>query len=236
MKGVILAAGRGSRLGETTAVLPKPLLEVGGQRCIDFAIAALGAVCDEIVVVIGYQGELIEAHLAQHHAHAPVRAVRNPTPEAGNLTSLLTARAAVADGGFIVTNADHLFPKDMYTRHFAPGAGVRIAAERNRTILDDEMKVVANGSNLVRIAKTLTEFEGAYIGTTAVSADAAQDYWQAFDRVMAREDLRSASVEMVLGELAQSPASAPQVCWIEGLTWFEVDTEEDLAIARRGLD
>jgi choline kinase len=235
MKGIILAAGRGSRLGSATAMIPKPMIEVGGQRCIDFALAALGPVCDEVIVVTGYQAEQIEAHVAQACAGRSVHTLRNPTPEAGNLTTLLAARAAIGDDGFIVTNADHLFPADMYQRHFPPGEAIRIAAERGRTILDDEMKVVERGGRLVRISKTLPEFDGAYIGTTAVSAAAAAAYWQAFDQVLGTADTRTASVEMVLGELARQAHTSPRLCWIEGLTWYEVDNAEDLAVARAGL-
>lgn len=235
MKGIVLAAGRGSRLGTETDTTPKPLVEVAGRRCIDYALSALAAVCDALVVVTGYQGELVEAHVAGAGLARPVEICRNTALEAGNLTSLLAARAAIGEGGFVLTNADHLFPADMYTRFFQPGAGVRIAAERCRPILDDEMKVVEEAGSLRRISKTLPVFDGAYIGTTAVSAQAAPAYWAAFDRVLAREDLKSASVEMVLGELAAEGACVPQVCWIEGLRWFEVDTPEDLAIARAGL-
>jgi choline kinase len=97
------------------------------------------------------------------------------------------------------------------------------------------MKVVVVGGTLAAISKTLEGFEGAYIGTTRVSAEAVADYWEAFDRVEAEADLASSSVEMVLGKLATDPRTAPRVEWIEGLVWYEVDTPEDLALARAGL-
>jgi choline kinase len=97
------------------------------------------------------------------------------------------------------------------------------------------MKVVARGGRLRAIAKTLTTYDGAYIGTTAVAADALAAYWRAFDAVARTADLRRASVEMVLDRLAQDTADAPQACWIDGLRWFEVDTREDLVVARKGL-
>lgn len=235
MKGIVLAAGRGSRLGPATASVPKPLMEVGRRRCIDFALEALLGVVDEVVVVTGHMADQVEAHLAAHWADRPVSSVRNPDLEAGNLTSLRAARGAIGGEPFVVTNADHLFPADMYTAFFRPGAGVSIACERDRTILDDEMKVVAQGTDLEQISKTLPTFDGAYIGTTSVGGGASAAYWAAFDRVASSAPLASASVEMVLAELARDPATAPQVCWIEGLRWFEVDTEEDLALARAGL-
>ena len=235
MKGIVLAAGRGSRLGPETLSVPKPLIEVGTKACLDFALSALMPVVDEILVVTGYFSEKIDEHLAQHWDGYPVRTVLNPTPEAGNLTSLGAVRDQIANGAFIVTNADHLFPDTMYTDFFPPAAGVRIACERNREILSDEMKVTELNGYLREISKTLPHFTGAYIGTTMVGNESSEGYWAAFDQVMSTQDLRLASVEMVLGQLAQKPEAAPQVCWIDGLRWFEVDTAEDLAIARSGL-
>lgn len=235
MRGVILAAGRGSRLGEATASLPKPLLVVGGRACIDFAVEALLSVVSEVIVVTGYQADQVESHLRQRWGDSPIRTVRNLDLEAGNLTSLRAARASLGREPFVVTNADHLFPAAMYTRHFQPGADVTIACERDRTILDDEMKVLASGERLTDIAKTLTQYDGAYIGTTAVGADMTTRYWGAFDAVAAEADVRTASVEMVLARLARDAATAPRLQWIEGLRWYEVDTQEDLDLAREGL-
>lgn len=235
MKGVILAAGRGSRLGDAAATLPKPLTPVAGRACIDFAVEALLPVVSELIVVTGHMAESVEAHLAGRWAGRPVRAVRNSQVEAGNLTSLLAARDMVAGSTFVVTNADHLFPGDMYTRHFRPGADLAIACERQRPVLEDEMKVVERGGRLAAISKTLPVFDGAYIGTTAVGARALDAYWRAFAAVLAEADLRQASVEMVLDRLGGDGAAAPEVRWIDGLRWYEVDTPEDLALAREGL-
>lgn len=237
MKGVILAAGRGSRLGDATESLPKPLMTVAGRTCLDFAIEALLAVAEEVIVVTGYRAQLIEDHIAEHWPDTPVRTVRNTMLEAGNLTSLGAARPLLGDAPFVLTNADHLFPADMYTRHFAPDAdaGIAIACERERPVLPDEMKVIEKDGALVAISKTLPKYDGAYIGTTRIGPGSQTTYWAAFDHVLASRDLASASVEMVLHELAQDPQSAPRVCWLSGLKWFEVDTPEDLAVARESL-
>lgn len=63
--GVILAAGRGTRLGALVDDLPKPLLEIGGRPAIDRVIGALlhnGV--SHLTIVTGYLGDLIEAHVA----------------------------------------------------------------------------------------------------------------------------------------------------------------------------
>ena len=43
MKAMILAAGRGERMGARTERVPKPLLEVGGRPLIEHQILRLGA-------------------------------------------------------------------------------------------------------------------------------------------------------------------------------------------------
>jgi choline kinase len=235
MKAVILAAGRGSRLGAMTETTPKPLVEVAGRPCLDIVLEALIPVASEIILVTGFLSERIEAHMATKRLAVPVQICRNMAPEAGNLSSVAAARTAIGSSAFLLTNADHLFPSHFYTDAFVSGPGVRIACERERKIADDEMKVQVSGAALQAISKTLPEFDGAYIGTTRVAADACKAYWQAFDAAAAQFDPKTACAEHVLGYLAQSAGTAPTICWISGVTWYEVDTPEDHAIAEAGL-
>jgi CTP:molybdopterin cytidylyltransferase MocA len=78
---ILLAAGSGSRMGHR----PKSLLELGGIALIRRQIIALsGAGVDELVVVLGHHAERI----AQAVQEFPVTVVRNPDPDAGQVSSL----------------------------------------------------------------------------------------------------------------------------------------------------
>ena len=58
MKAIILAAGRGRRMGRMTRSLPKCLLKIGGMTLLDRQIHALrGAGIREIGIVTGYRRE-----------------------------------------------------------------------------------------------------------------------------------------------------------------------------------
>jgi choline kinase len=236
VKAVLLAAGRGARLGVETDACPKPLTNVNGRTCLDIALDALLNVCDDVIVVTGFLGNMIEAHVAEHWSHRPVRTVRNLAPEDGNLGSLAAARHALVGDAFIIANADHLFPPLFYKGHFpvedaAPGS-VMIACEKDRAIAADEMKVVERDGKLVRMSKALPAFDGAYIGATCVTAGASGAYWDAFDVISRNSDPKTASVEHVLDQLAHMPGAAPSLHWVKGLIWHEVDTPEDLSKAR----
>jgi len=85
---VVLAAGAGSRLGRR----PKCLLELGGVPLIRRTLIALsGAGVDEVVVVLGHHAELIEPVVAPF----PVTLVRNPDPDAGQVSSQRFGLAAL---------------------------------------------------------------------------------------------------------------------------------------------
>jgi MurNAc alpha-1-phosphate uridylyltransferase len=64
MKAMILAAGRGERMGPLTAGQPKPLLEVGGLPLIEHHVERLVACgVDEIVINLSYHGAQIRERL-----------------------------------------------------------------------------------------------------------------------------------------------------------------------------
>ena len=61
---MILAAGRGERMGTLTALQPKPLLTIGGRPLIEHHVARLAASgVDEIVINLSYRGTQIREHL-----------------------------------------------------------------------------------------------------------------------------------------------------------------------------
>ena len=70
MKAMILAAGRGTRMGALTRHTPKPLLEVAGRSLIEHQLARLAtAGFEEIVINTAYLGHTIEAALGNGAAY-----------------------------------------------------------------------------------------------------------------------------------------------------------------------
>jgi glucose-1-phosphate cytidylyltransferase len=64
MKVVILAGGRGSRLGEETTIRPKPMVEIGDRPILQHIMehyAHFGIT--EFVIALGYRGDQIRDHL-----------------------------------------------------------------------------------------------------------------------------------------------------------------------------
>lgn len=61
MRAMILAAGRGERMGELTRDIPKPLLKVGNRYLIEYSLCALANIgIKDIVINLRYRGEQIK--------------------------------------------------------------------------------------------------------------------------------------------------------------------------------
>ena len=61
MKAVILAAGKGTRMGELTDETPKPMLPVEGRPILEHIVTGLREVgITEFCIITGWKAEVIE--------------------------------------------------------------------------------------------------------------------------------------------------------------------------------
>jgi dTDP-glucose pyrophosphorylase len=117
---VILAAGRGTRMGALTATRPKPLLSLRGRPIVEHILLGLRAAgCHDVVIVTGYCGEQIEAYLGDGtrlDLHLSYR--RQALAEgaaSGTAQALLLARDALGDQPFVLTWGDVVVEAADYT-------------------------------------------------------------------------------------------------------------------------
>ncbi len=106
MKAVIMAAGEGKRMRPLTLERPKPLIEVAGKPLIEHVLDALPPAVDEIIIVVGYKGDMIRAHLGEAYKGRPIRYVHQ-WMQAGTAHALSLARPFL-DGRFMLLNADDI--------------------------------------------------------------------------------------------------------------------------------
>jgi len=65
MQVVILAAGKGVRMGKLTNNIPKPLLKISGRPIVEYTLLNLPEEISEIIFVIGYKGEMIKKYFGE---------------------------------------------------------------------------------------------------------------------------------------------------------------------------
>ena len=113
MKALVLAAGRGSRLGNITENLPKPLVEVKNKPVIDYLIRKLIDLnVSEIFINMHYKHELLEKFILDSNYRTKITLIYEPEllGTAGTLKSLIDV---LSTEDFIVMHADNYFQDDL---------------------------------------------------------------------------------------------------------------------------
>src|SRR5205085_2152367 len=108
MDAVILAAGLGTRLRPHTLKTPKPLLPVRGRPILDWALGALPASVDRVLVVVNYLAGQIEAYLRGQTHFRDSLAVRQEQPR-GTGDALRSCREHLRSERLLVLNGDDLY-------------------------------------------------------------------------------------------------------------------------------
>jgi choline kinase len=236
VRGVVLAAGPGRRLRGLTAELPKTLLPLSERRTIlDVVLANLRtAGLEEVAVVSGFAAErLVERtpDLERRHDLRIELIFNERAEEWNNAYSLWLARDAFAEGA-LIANGDTVHPASVERTLLSQrGADVLLAVDNEKTLGEEEMKVLAADGVMERIGKEVdpASAAGEYIGVALVEPTAATPLADALEATWRRDP--SLYYEDGFQVLADR-GGVVGVARIGKLDWVEVDDDEDLARAR----
>lgn len=125
---MILAAGRGERMGELTSALPKPLLSLGGETLIERQLRLLAlAGIDEVIVNLSYRGAQIRERVGAGAAFGlEVRYSQEPEPPLETAGAIVAALPLLGQEPFLLINADVV--SDFDYRCLLSGSGPVIGA------------------------------------------------------------------------------------------------------------
>jgi len=254
MKAIIVAAGRGRRLGMETDEIPKCMVRVGGRSILHRQLDALAdAGADDLVVVRGYHGDRISA------PDRTLRFVDNLAWAENNiLASLLYAEDEMNDG-FLFSYSDIVFAREHARRLAATPGAVGLVIDRRwsdayvgrelHPVSEAELARVEQtpaGPRVTRVGKRLVsadEAAGEFIGLARFSPEGARALREVWREAAAggldapfgaAPTLRQAYLSDALNALAARGVALVPV-FIDG-RWREIDTEEDLSRAHALVD
>jgi L-glutamine-phosphate cytidylyltransferase len=241
MRGVILAAGRGSRLGHLCADRPKCLVELAQKPLIERQIGVLrrGGVGD-IGIVRGYRADMIAFPGLTYFAN-------ERWAETNMVMSLATAASWLRSGPVIVSYADIFYRSELVRGLVgAPGQLVitydrawrRLWSRRFPDPLDDaETFRIDPAGRLLEIGgktKRIEDIQGQYMGLlkfTPPAWIAVETLLRALDdRVRDRLDM-TALLCRLLAENEVPVSTFPT----DG-QWGEIDSPEDVALYERMIN
>jgi len=110
MKAVILAAGKGTRMGDLTKDLPKPMVQVDGKPVLQYVVEGLRdeAGVRDFFLVIGWCGNVIRDHFGDGSAMGVHITYGEQTVQDGTGKAPELAREWVGNDRFVLTYGDIL--------------------------------------------------------------------------------------------------------------------------------
>src|ERR1700734_1084752 len=191
MRAVILAAGRGSRMGGVGDNRPKCLVELNGKPLIALQMAALrrGGV-NEIGVFRGYRAEMIEFEALTYFAN-------QRWAETNMVMSLAAASSWLRSGPVIVSYADIFYRSELIRGLAATPGQLVIPYDRawrqlwtrrfSDPLADAETFRIDESGQLLEIGgktKRIEEIEGQYMGVLKFTPEA----WTKVELLLANLD------------------------------------------------
>ena len=224
MDALILAAGRGTRLGLNE--IPKCLIEFQNTSLIEYQIKCLKEIgVNEIFIVTGYNSEKIKEKLIEQK----VNFIHNSEfATTNNIHSIIIAKDFLKDD-FICIYGDLFFDKKILKKCANSKNNMTLMIEKN--IRDETTRVKIKNDEIIRVNKNieLKEADGNFIGMMKCSKknngiffksveDVVKDNSQAYYTIGIEKMIRD-------GEKVNFDTT-------DNLPWTDIDTKEDLLLAR----
>lgn len=230
MRAILLAAGRGKRLGQ---VEPKCLLSIEGKTLLERHLANMPeAGITALTIVVGYEKDRILRALEGLTPAIPVETIENPRFLNGSIVSLQVAGERLLEGA-IWMDADVLYPAALL------GSLVR-SKHANAVLLDgrseesgEEMMVGVRAGHAATIARRVGpdwEFAGESVGFAKVGSEGGRAMKRILDEEIAAGRLDQEYEAAMNRAFAEVPFGYERV---DAFAWTEIDFEEDVVKARK---
>lgn len=252
IRAVILAAGRGTRLGPRSAELPKAFVELEGRTLLAHQRRVLAASgIDDVHIVLGHGRRIAERH-------EDVRGMtvwENADYAVTNMvTTLFCARDVfVGDADVIIAYGDIVYEPSVVAAVLAVDAPITIAVDRawlpywsarmEDPLSDAETLRFGEGDRILDLGglpRSLEEIEGQYIGLIRVRSEDAARLVGEWDRILEADESRPTGEAPVSPRLYMTDFLRLLISagWdVRGASiangWLEVDRPEDLELDPR---
>lgn len=234
MNAIVLAAGRGRRLGEFSNRHPKCLLEFNGTTLLGHHLRQLADTgqIELISIVTGYLAGQVAREAHSVPRDVPVELVHNPRFELGSGLSLLAARAVLESNDCIIMDADLLYGPELLARPLDSRHPNCLLVDGRLEDSGEEVKVVARPDGSVcELGKVISDQArpiGESVGVFRFQRTVATLLVGLLQRLTERDP--NVEYEPAINQLL----GHAQVGFerVDDLPWIEIDFEADVERAR----
>lgn len=224
--GIILVAGRGSRLLDLTSKNPKCLLKIKGktilERLLDcFRLAGF----KRVVLVIGYRGGQIVKKIGYSYGGMEIKYIDNYLwKSTNNMFSLWLASHYIVDG-CVFSNGDNFLDYSLIKKLVDSPFDNAVLVDDAHAVDEESMKVKFTKGKFQGFSKAMPvkEAKGEFCGVVKVSRRGAKKLVRELDNHICVEGKLNDWFEM-----AFKPGTNWQMVSTDGKTFVEIDFEKDL--------
>jgi choline kinase len=230
MRAVLLAAGRGRRLGSAE---PKCLITIEGRTLLDRHLTNMAeAGITALTLVVGFEKERIATALGGLRPAFPVELVENPRFVHGSIVSLQVAAERLLAGA-VWMDADVLYPAALLARLVTSAHESCVLLDGRSEESGEEMMVGVRAGRAVKIARRVGpgwDFAGESVGFAKVGAAGGQAMKRLLDEEVSAGRLDQEYEAAMERAFAEVPFGHERV---DDFAWTEIDFEEDVVKARK---
>lgn len=257
-RAILIAAGRGKRLGPHTEDVPKCMVQVGTRPILGWVWQAFRAAgIEELVVIRGYRGDVLEGFVQDLVPR--VTFVDNTAWQTNNVLLSLACARAYLDRPCLISYSDIIFTPAVARAAVASDADIALVIDREfratyhgRTqhpLDEGEVSDLMPDGSVARVGKRAlppSEAIGEFIGLTKLGERGVATVARSLDALARRYDgrehepfqraaaYRNAYLTDLWQDLIDRGIRLDPVL-IAG-SWREIDTEQDLDRARQLVD
>lgn len=241
MKAIILAAGKGSRLGELTKNIPKGMLKIFDKTLIKRQIEIYQKCgIDDITIVTGYKSEKID--------YSGVNYIKNQDFAITNMNESLFCASEKLTDSVIISYTDIIFEEEIIHQMLQFSGDIGIAVNLNweknyqgRTLhpLSEAENVLIENEKIIKIKKDISKESsnkkiGEFLGIIKLSKQGGNVLLQKYSELRKNhsgsfhmaKSFKDAYITDMLQEIIDSGQDVLPILVDGG--WYEIDTQEDL--------
>ncbi len=234
---VILAAGRGTRLGALTETRPKALLPMGQTTLLRHqidCIAATGFPLDHVLVMTGHGASQVEEAIREF----PVASsLVDGYAGANNIVTLREGCSRAADrysgaSRIVIVNSDVLAAPALFERILSAPSDCAAMVDAGKPLGAEEMKVRVDQGRILCFSKDLDpgDANGEYIGLSVFAGPGLARLAAALDELVS-----AGRIDLWYEDAFNRVANEAPIVALDtgGLPWIEIDDQRDYERAQR---
>ena len=235
MQAIILAAGKGSRLGSYTKKNTKCMLEINNERLIDLSLKNLAKVgITKLILVVGYQKKNLIQHLGKQKHGIDILYISNDDYNTtNNIYSLYLAREHLLKEDTLLLESDLIYDPSILVGLLADKRPTLAVVDKYQSWMDGTVvKLDKNNKITSFVPKAFFDFNevdkyyktvNIYKFSKEFSISTYVPFLEAYSKALGNNEYYEQVLRVVLQLENQELEAYP----LDGEKWYEIDDVQD---------